>query len=324
MKSFTTDCYASSVGALAHSRHSRVGALAFYYAALLPSVGRRLGLDRCARAVACAVALWGAGVAWPGSFEARAQTARALASIAVSEEMRVEAGSEVPLSIDVKTGGAPPSQLMVLIWGLPTAIALSHGRLFDSGTWALRIGDLPALKIATPSGYFGNSKLSLSLVGMDGTVLTQTQSRLVIERPRIAGTPAESVSIRPAAGPALPETTSAAPPVALSPPPLPGSPPARITAKDGEEARQFMARGDENLKTGKVVVARKFYERAVDKGWAAGALALGRTYDPRELAQIGVIGGIKPDLGQAKAWYERARDMGLPEAAEKLQRIGKR
>jgi hypothetical protein len=257
--------------------------------------------------------------------EAHSQPGQAPATIVVAEELRVDAGTEAPLGIDVRGGNAPPNQLLLLIQGLPTAIALSHGRLFDSGVWALRINDLPKLKIATQRASIGNSNLSLSLVGLDGTVLTQSHSRLVIVPPRAGGESAENAltqkDTRQTAAPISPEKperaaeqTASLPPAGLKP----------ITAEDTVEAKQLMVRGDENLRTGKIIVARKFYQRAVDYGWAPAALALARTYDPQEFSKIGVIGGIKPDPQLAKMWYERARDMGLREAADRLQQLGNR
>jgi len=32
--------------------------------------------------------------------------------------------------------------------------------------------------------------------------------------------------------------------------------------------------------------------------------------------------GIQPNLGEARKWYERARELGAPEAEERLARLG--
>lgn len=277
------------------------------------------------RLLAGAATLFAASVYFTACFQAAAQPA----AIVVPAEWRIEAGRDAPIGIEVRTGDAAPGHLLLLIRGLPGAIALSHGRLFESGVWALRLGDLPKLKIATRKDSIGSSELSLSLVGVDGTVLAQGQARLVIaERvaasappPPPAPGPVEDVNARPTAAPIAPEKPRAGGDLSLSLPP-PAPPPATPEAR--AEALQLMARGDENLKTGKVIVARKFYERAAELGWAPGALALGRTYDPQELAKVAVIGGIKPDVALARTWYERARDMGLAEAAERLQQISNR
>jgi TPR repeat protein len=48
------------------------------------------------------------------------------------------------------------------------------------------------------------------------------------------------------------------------------------------------------------------------------------TYDPNELSRWNVIGGIEPNLEEARRWYERARELGAIEALERLQRLGAR
>jgi TPR repeat protein len=54
---------------------------------------------------------------------------------------------------------------------------------------------------------------------------------------------------------------------------------------------------------------------------AAAALRLAATYDPVELPRLKVH-GVVADLALARKWYERARDLGAPEAASHLARLG--
>lgn len=77
----------------------------------------------------------------------------------------------------------------------------------------------------------------------------------------------------------------------------------------------FLARGDERLKSGDVFAARLFYEKAADAGNAHGALMVGATFDPTFLASVGVY-GLGGDEKAALAWYRRASDLGDPEAAK--------
>ncbi len=60
---------------------------------------------------------------------------------------------------------------------------------------------------------------------------------------------------------------------------------------------------------------------AAERLIARGALLLAATYDPRELARWGAQ-GIQPSLGEARKWYERARELGAPEAEGRLARLG--
>ena len=49
-------------------------------------------------------------------------------------------------------------------------------------------------------------------------------------------------------------------------------------------------------------------------------IRLAATYDPSELARLQVQ-GIAPDPAEARKWYERARELGAPEAEERLARL---
>ena len=57
-----------------------------------------------------------------------------------------------------------------------------------------------------------------------------------------------------------------------------------------------------------------------EEGLAEGALALGGTYDSYELARLRAR-GPKSDASLARRWYEKARDLGSAEAAERLRRL---
>ena len=82
-----------------------------------------------------------------------------------------------------------------------------------------------------------------------------------------------------------------------------------------------MAQGERQLQQGSVVLAREFFRRAADAGFAPAAIRLASTYDPGELSRLGAK-GVVPDRAEAKKWYERARDLGAPEAEERLARLG--
>jgi TPR repeat protein len=76
----------------------------------------------------------------------------------------------------------------------------------------------------------------------------------------------------------------------------------------------LITRGDQLLVTGDFTAARLMYQRAAMSKSAQGAIALGMTYDPRFLAQIGAR-GIAAEPHQAIAWYKRASDLGSPDGA---------
>jgi TPR repeat protein len=96
-----------------------------------------------------------------------------------------------------------------------------------------------------------------------------------------------------------------------------------MSAEERERAMRLLKRGDEQLAEGGVAQARLFYERAAEAGLAQGAMALASTYDPDELGRLKVL-GLQPDRAAAARWYERARQLGAVEAAQRLQRLGAR
>ena len=54
---------------------------------------------------------------------------------------------------------------------------------------------------------------------------------------------------------------------------------------------------------------------------AQSAIAAAGTYDPDELAKLRVV-GFQPDVAAARKWYERARELGAADAAQRLRRLG--
>jgi TPR repeat protein len=114
------------------------------------------------------------------------------------------------------------------------------------------------------------------------------------------------------------ETQIAPPSGAAKPPSAPG-----IAAEEKARAEQLLARGDAYLADGNVMGARDFFERAADIGLAAAALRLAETYDPGALQRLQAL-GVVPDPALARRWYERARELGAPEAADPLARLSAR
>jgi TPR repeat protein len=49
------------------------------------------------------------------------------------------------------------------------------------------------------------------------------------------------------------------------------------------------------------------------------AFALAETYDPLVIGK----GGIAPDIALAQSWYAKARDLGAPQAMERLERLAR-
>jgi TPR repeat protein len=79
--------------------------------------------------------------------------------------------------------------------------------------------------------------------------------------------------------------------------------------------------GVELMTYGEVAAARVMFQRAAEAGDGAGAFALAETYDSLVLGGLRLREGIMPDLALARAWYERARDLGSLEARDRISRL---
>ena len=93
------------------------------------------------------------------------------------------------------------------------------------------------------------------------------------------------------------------------------------TQEERQHIEKMIARGEHALEDGNVSVARQFFLRAAEAGFARGALLLASTYDPHEFMRLR-IQGVQPNKAAARKWYTRARELGAALADERLLRLG--
>jgi hypothetical protein len=259
-----------------------------------PGAGRRSpkrsgwGRGAAAALAALAFAMLVAG-------KAQAQAPDRLTMV-VAPTITAESSSEIRFPIRVGPAPSIPGNSFVRVRGLPQMAALSEGYSIGPGAWSVPLSALSDLKIALPVSLAGKSEVLVSLVGVDGAVLVEVKTILVVTAPPSAGTIA----------------------IVGAPARLP-APPA-IAPEDRERALKLVAKGDEQLAQGLVAPARLLYERAADLGLAQAAMALAATFDAAELKRPN-LRGIQPDAMQAKRWYERARTLGAADAEQRLGRL---
>ena len=87
---------------------------------------------------------------------------------------------------------------------------------------------------------------------------------------------------------------------------------------DQETIAVLLKRGKELLANGDVSAARITLKRAADANDAEAALALASTYDPFVLRELKVY-GFPADAETARAWYEKAKDLGSAVAPRRLE-----
>ena len=95
---------------------------------------------------------------------------------------------------------------------------------------------------------------------------------------------------------------------------------ASVEPLDGEQAALLMQRGRDLLKAGDVTNARLLFQALADRGNAEAALALAITFDQRVAATLNALGMVADDA-KARAWYQRAMELGSSEAKRALVRM---
>lgn len=228
----------------------------------------------------------------------------------VSKVILAEPASETPLPIQVGPADAISRNSFIRLRGLPPAAALSEGHSIAPGAWAVPLIALPNLKIVLPIGLSGKSEIVVALVTVDGTVVAETKTALVIAAASLIAPDNSEARAKSVAS--LGPGTDA-----------PASSNRATTAPASEEQRRalgFLARGNDQLAQGNIAAARLFFQRAAEAGLAQGALAMAGTYDPVELERLGAR-TVRPDPQTARKWYEQARRLGAAEAEERLSRL---
>lgn len=102
--------------------------------------------------------------------------------------------------------------------------------------------------------------------------------------------------------------------------PLKAQPPTEISTDIKAQWQRLIELGERQIALGNIGIARRYFVRAAEAGSAMGVLKLAETYDAEILLNLRTI-GVKPDPKEAQRWYERAAQLGAPEAAERLKRI---
>lgn len=192
--------------------------------------------------------------------------------------------ADAAVRLPVSAGDATPRSVVV-IGGMAPGTTVSAGQPVTPTAWRLTVKDLP-VKLTPPPGYVGAMALSVELHGLDGGLTDRAGLRLEWQR---KNAPA------PVAAPAKPRVQH-----------------------DPSEIAQIMRRGDDLMKTGDAASARLMYQRAAETGDATAAFKLAETYDPL-VRSI----GLAPDPDRAHRWYVKARDLGSPQAAERLDRLAR-
>jgi hypothetical protein len=200
-------------------------------------------------------------------------------ALSLASVISAEAGKDAQFPIALDSDDRLPLRSILTIRGLPEGASFSAGRPYGRTEWSLRPDEIGDLSLTLPLAASGERSLSVELIAADGTVIASGTTRL-----DIAPDPKAALILRP-----------------------------DDTARIGE----LIAHGRKMIEVGYLAGARGYFNRAAEAGSADAALALGDTYDPSFITEIGAR-GIRPDLNEARIWYERAKTLGSPVADERI------
>ncbi|GAA0573330.1 hypothetical protein GCM10009416_09990 [Craurococcus roseus] len=193
----------------------------------------------------------------------------------------------------------------------PEEVAGAVAAPVEAATPAVR-GSTPDGESATPVPTPAVGALPMEPSAMPGTPVPQTAA----VPPAGAAEPAPPSAVTPVARPAVQEPRGGAAPAgdtARRNPAVVSMPPSLVEA--------LVSRGDAMMARRDISAARLLYERAAVAGNARAASALGRTYDPAFLAEIGAR-GISGDPALATAWYQKAISLGDGSAMARMDALG--
>ncbi|MGH6833271.1 MAG: hypothetical protein ACRECM_09650, partial [Methyloceanibacter sp.] len=204
--------------------------------------------------------------------------------IALTTPGRIEAstGDELDFTIAIDSADALPPRSVIAIRALPEGAAFSQGRPYGATEWNLRPDEIGDLRLKLPKTASSGADLRVELMAADGTILASASTRI-----DIAPDPRAALILR---------------------------------ADESGRVADLIVHGHKMIDVGYFAGARAYFRRAAEAGSGEAALLLAATYDQEFIDKIGAH-GIKADPKEARAWYERAKQLGVEGAEEKLKEL---
>ena len=235
----------------------------------------------------------------------------------------------------------------VSLRGLAHGTRLSAGAALDEDGWELSLRDIGSAYVYAPPDFVGVMNATIALLSPSNEVIDSRPIRLEwIAKANSPQPPSKreidsETSSAAAKQEINPGTASAAAKQEVNPGGASAAAKQEINAEpassaakqevnpgpasaaavkiiDPQEAGALMERGRDLLKNGDVASAQLAFSRLAEAGKADAALALATTYDPRYLVEHNLV-GIVGDEAKARAWYQRAKELGSMEADRFLQ-----
>jgi hypothetical protein len=203
-------------------------------------------------------------------------------ALTTDSRIQAKAGEDVPFNIAIHSVEMLPARSIVAIRAIPPDATFSQGRRYGSSEWTLTPDEIGDLRLHLPKSLTSGTNMRIELMGADGTILASATTRL-----DIAQDPRAAIILR---------------------------------SDESDRVDDLIKHGQKMVEVGYLAGARAYFKRAVEAGSGEAAVLLGATYDPAFLEKMGAQ-GIKPDLKEARSWYERAKQLGVADADAKLDEL---
>ena len=202
-------------------------------------------------------------------------------------------GEAVPLGVSISN--SVDVNLFLRVAGLVQGARLSAGFALSVDKWGLFATDLKNVMVQPPPTFVGAMNLTVELFIADAAPV----DRQILHFEWMNGEVPEAK---------MPEAQPKS---------------EAIDKLPSEQIAQLLKRGNDLISSGDLAAARLVLKRAAQAGDARAALALAGTYDPVTLQRFPVH-GLSPDLAMARHWYEKAKELGSPDALGRLEMLARR
>jgi hypothetical protein len=197
--------------------------------------------------------------------------------------LRLQAQKPAPLPLQMQPEDAAREPFILVLSGAPAGTTLLGAGRIGTDTWFVSPGTAGRLEIVLPEWSTSVFEITMALRRINGAVAAQAKAWIAV--------------------------------------PPPSSPDAAAPRTDEPAAKDMQAKADRLIEKGDIVAARALYQRAAEMGSGSAALTLAATYDPNRLWSFGALGMVG-NRERAKQWYQRASELGQPDAKARLLALG--
>lgn len=198
----------------------------------------------------------------------------------------------LPIALGATTGASTDNAALedgsyLLVSGLTRGTRLSQGTELMFDTWRVPLKSLGDLQISVPASFARRVPVSVELRAADGATVEQFD--LAIELPN-----AQSVSF------AAPTSDAEALPA---------------------EVVHLVDAGEVEVENGHLAAARLYFSQAANAGSGRAMMLLAASFDPANSKVFKTNSAAPADLEQARQWYERAAELGVAQARERIDSL---